>query len=439
MAKQLWLNNFDTELTGAVKALPDTGSPSTELGYGIIQLSGAVGTVLPALSGGNWFLLTLFVIDGGLESNMEIVKVTEVDTSGGTETRLTVERGQEGTTIRAYAIGDKVSMRMTAATAANFAQLTMNLGDLPNPSAALSNLGGEPAITGSTTDKFWRGDKTWVDFAATVRATTLAGLSTATNAAITVADTVLGTLGKLQKQITDHFGAGGTAHANATAGGTAGFMTGSDKTKLDGVATGATANSSDATLLARANHTGSQLASTISDFAATVRSTVLTGLSTATNAAIESTDAVLAALGKLQAQITGHTGATSGAHAASAISNTPAGNIAATTVQAAINELDGEKQATLVSGGNIKTLNGSSLLGSGNLSVGGGEPTTLALAYNSDNTVNTVTEDGVVKTLSYNADGTVNTISWSVGGGLTRTQTFSYTGGDLTGMTTAEA
>ena len=37
------------------------------------------------------------------------------------------------------------------------------------------------------------------------------------------------------------------------------------KTKLDGIATGATANSADATLLARANHTGTQAASTISD------------------------------------------------------------------------------------------------------------------------------------------------------------------------------
>jgi hypothetical protein len=39
-----------------------------------------------------------------------------------------------------------------------------------------------------------------------------------------------------------------------------------DKTKLAGIATGATANSSDATLLNRANHTGTQTASTISDF-----------------------------------------------------------------------------------------------------------------------------------------------------------------------------
>lgn len=41
-----------------------------------------------------------------------------------------------------------------------------------------------------------------------------------------------------------------------------------EKTKLAGIATGATANSSDATLLNRANHTGTQTASTVSDFAA---------------------------------------------------------------------------------------------------------------------------------------------------------------------------
>lgn len=49
--------------------------------------------------------------------------------------------------------------------------------------------------------------------------------------------------------------------------------------------------------------------------------------------------------------------------------NTPAGNISATTMQGAINELDTEKQATLVSGTNIKTINSTSLLGSGNVAV----------------------------------------------------------------------
>lgn len=43
-----------------------------------------------------------------------------------------------------------------------------------------------------------------------------------------------------------------------------------EKTKLSGIATGATANDTDVNLKNRANHTGSQLASTISDFATAV-------------------------------------------------------------------------------------------------------------------------------------------------------------------------
>jgi hypothetical protein len=39
-----------------------------------------------------------------------------------------------------------------------------------------------------------------------------------------------------------------------------------ERTKLTGIASGATANSTDAVLLARANHTGTQLAATVSDF-----------------------------------------------------------------------------------------------------------------------------------------------------------------------------
>jgi hypothetical protein len=50
---------------------------------------------------------------------------------------------------------------------------------------------------------------------------------------------------------------------------TASFTT-AQETKLAGITTGATANSSDATLLSRANHTGTQTASTISDFSEAV-------------------------------------------------------------------------------------------------------------------------------------------------------------------------
>lgn len=66
-----------------------------------------------------------------------------------------------------------------------------------------------------------------------------------------------------------HVGADGTAHATATVS-AAGFMASADKSKLDGIAAGATANSSDSALLNRANHTGAQAASTISDFSEAV-------------------------------------------------------------------------------------------------------------------------------------------------------------------------
>lgn len=83
-----------------------------------------------------------------------------------------------------------------------------------------------------------------------------------------------------------HIGTGGGSHADATTS-VSGFMSGSDKTKLNGIASGATANSSDATLLARANHTGTQISSTISDLTETVQDIVgamfIAGTNTTTN------------------------------------------------------------------------------------------------------------------------------------------------------------
>jgi len=59
--------------------------------------------------------------------------------------------------------------------------------------------------------------------------------------------------------------AGGSLHDEVTSL-VAGFMSASDKSKIDTVQANATQNQTDAYLLARANHTGTQLAATISDF-----------------------------------------------------------------------------------------------------------------------------------------------------------------------------
>lgn len=61
----------------------------------------------------------------------------------------------------------------------------------------------EPTIAAGTTAQFWRGDKAWTDFATTVRAAVLTGLSLASAAAVTAADSILVAIGKLQKQNTD--------------------------------------------------------------------------------------------------------------------------------------------------------------------------------------------------------------------------------------------
>lgn len=67
----------------------------------------------------------------------------------------------------------------------------------------------------------------------------------------------------------------GHVHPNAN-GLTSGFMSNTDKAKLDGIAAGATVNASDATLVNRANHTGTQVAATISDLSEAIDDRVST-------------------------------------------------------------------------------------------------------------------------------------------------------------------
>ena len=288
-----------------------------------------------------------------------------------------------------------------------------------------------------------------------------------------------------------HVGSGGAAHANAIAAGAAGFMTGADKTKLDGVAAGATQNSADATLLARANHTGTQTASTISDFASASRAQTEAELVAGTNVTITpsgsgatrqltiaaaggggstnlstttstttltvnsdtGTDAVLPAATPSVAGVltaadkTKLDGVAVGATANANTDTMAEGStnkyfteirvlaalmagftlIAGGTVLAAdsllvavgklqkqINDLFSGKQDTLVSGTTLKTVNGSTLLGSGDLVVSGGASLPVvqtftgakALSLSDINTYN-VSQDATAQAVTLPAQATV--------------------------------
>lgn len=92
-----------------------------------------------------------------------------------------------------------------------------------------------------------------------------------------------------------------------------------------------------------------------------------------------------------------------------------------------------ERKPVVLVGGQLKELPDSDTLSGVDSAVD-----SMSITYNGDGTVATVTEDGVVKTMTYNSDGTIATIAWPVGS-LTRTETYTYTGDVLTGMTAAEA
>lgn len=110
--------------------------------------------------------------------------------------------------------------------------------------------------------------------------------------------------------------------------------TDAEKSKLAGIAAGATANDNTDSL--------AEGSTNLYHTAARVLNVVLAGLSLASGAAVVDTDGVLVAFGKLQRQI----------------------NDLATAISG--------KQDTLVSGTSIKTINGESVLGSGNIAISGG-------------------------------------------------------------------
>lgn len=137
------------------------------------------------------------------------------------------------------------------------------------------------------------------DFTTTVLATILTGISFATGTPVIATDSILVATGKLQKQITDILASVATNTSNISGLQTSKY----DASNPAGYESASQLNSRDTANRNRANHTGTQLASTVSNLASTVLETVLTGLSTATSAVVNANDTIFAAIGKLQAQI----------------------------------------------------------------------------------------------------------------------------------------
>lgn len=229
-----------------------------------------------------------------------------------------------------------------------------------------------------------------------------------------------------------------------------------EKSKLAGVDDGATANSTDAQLRDRSTHTGEQAISTVTGLQSVLDSLSgasgggdVTGPASSTANNLALFDGVTGKVIKdggvspsaFAAATHGHIiGDVTGLQSALDSKSSSSHSHVVGDVTGLQDALDA-KQTTLVSGTSIKTINGASLLGSGDVAISSGasDIDAMSIAYSGDGSVATVTEDGLTKTMAYNADGTINTISWPVGGGVTRTETYSYTSGVLTGMTAAEA
>lgn len=121
---QRYLNNFETTFIASVKDAPVTGSPASELDYGILRISdGAAGTLVNP-TGGDYYVLTAYKRSGTAETNVEIMRVTGVDNATPGECRITVTRAQEGTTTQGYVSGDRLSLRLTAGALSSMVQST---------------------------------------------------------------------------------------------------------------------------------------------------------------------------------------------------------------------------------------------------------------------------------------------------------------------------
>ena len=395
-----------------------TNNAKTTLANGIsnsalsLQVAVGEGSLFPNPTGGQFFLLTLFKVNAGAETTIEIIRVTARSADV-----LTIVRGQEGTTEQTYLAGDFAQLRVTAGT---HATLDTHVDNVANPHATtkaqvgLANVDNTSDVNKPVSTAQATADSLVATNAAS-DATTKANAAAAASAPIA------------------HVGSGGAAHANVVAAGAAGFMTGADKTKLDGVATGATANTGTVTTVSVATANGfTGTVATAGTTPAITLTTNLTGLvkgnGTALSAAVVRTDyaepttalatgilknttstgahtiAIAADFPVLNQNTTGSAATVTNATlttaltvntgtvtvvgnvantsvltlgaGASSVSGANTGDNAANTTYAADYRLANfragiEYQVPLVSNTHVKTINGQSLVGSGNVVIAG--------------------------------------------------------------------
>ncbi|QIL68900.1 hypothetical protein G7048_03475 [Diaphorobacter sp. HDW4B] len=323
---QLFLNNFQTSLIANVKSAPETASPAVELDYGVLRVSdGAAGVLLNPGAGG-WYIVTAFKRTGTLEHSHEIMRVTTVDNSVVGECRLTVLRGREGTVPTSFSAGDMIELRLTAGAMSEFAQSTdPRLGDdrvpkgpaggvlsgsYPNPAFAQAmatavDLNGKvdkvagKGLSANDFDNAAMVKLVGIEEQATKNALDTQLRDRATHTGAQPISSVTGLQASLDAKVVAVAGKGLSTEDYTTA----------EKSKLSGVAAGATANATDAQLRDRSTHTGTQAISTIVNLQTSLDS----------------------------------------------------------------------KQPTLVSGTNIKTVNGGSIVGAGDLVISASDPNAVKL------------------------------------------------------------
>ncbi len=270
--KQLFLNNFDWNFIGQVKATPTTGTPATELGYGILQISQAAEALLLNPTGGDWYVLTAYKRAGSIESQVEIIRVlgvNEVAYAVPGECRIRVTRAQENTTAQAYVSGDFISMRLTAGGMDNVVQDSeLTLLD----AAKVDKVAGK----GLSTEDYTTAEKS-----------KLAGI--APGAQVNTVASVAGKTGA----VTLVKGDVGLSAVDNTA----------DADKPVSTAQAASIATREAAITAGTVSQYWAGTKAWRDFATDVRAAVLTGLSVATSTAVAAADSILVAIGKLQAQV----------------------------------------------------------------------------------------------------------------------------------------